>query len=162
MNSNNVKQQELADKYSSAVNQREQVAAVCCLLLPAHAGSPLANFSTLKMEAIRSSEMSVHFTGSTRRHISEDGILHSHRCENLKSLSFNVQLSDIPKRRWDELQGNVFSSGCCYMPGTTGIPTLNCRSKSTCNWTSSWPLKGWYWVWVLCYDRRSAGQSVLE
>jgi hypothetical protein len=52
---------------------------------PAHAGSSLANFSTLKMEAIRSSETSVH-TGSTRHHIPEDGILHSHRRENLKIL----------------------------------------------------------------------------
>jgi hypothetical protein len=41
---------------------------------PSHAGSPLADFSTLKMEATRSSETSVH-TRSTRRHISEDGIL---------------------------------------------------------------------------------------
>jgi hypothetical protein len=36
------------------------------------------------MEVLLSSKMSVH-TRSTRRHISEDGILHSHRCENLKS-----------------------------------------------------------------------------
>jgi hypothetical protein len=42
---------------------------------PAHAGSSLAGFSTLRMEAIRSSETSVH-TRSTRRHIPEDGILH--------------------------------------------------------------------------------------
>jgi hypothetical protein len=34
----------------------------------AHAGSSIAEFSTLKMEAIRSSEMSVHIR-STRRHI---------------------------------------------------------------------------------------------
>jgi hypothetical protein len=40
---------------------------------PAQAGSSLADFSTLKMEAIRSSETSVH-TRATRRHISEDGI----------------------------------------------------------------------------------------
>jgi hypothetical protein len=39
---------------------------------------------TLKMEAIRSSETSIH-RRSTRRHIPEDGILHSHRRENLKS-----------------------------------------------------------------------------
>jgi hypothetical protein len=54
------------------------------LYTPAHAGSSLADFSTLKTEALRSSETSVH-TRSTRRHIPEDGILHSHRRENLKS-----------------------------------------------------------------------------
>jgi hypothetical protein len=38
---------------------------------PADSGSPLADFSTPKMEAIRSSETSVN-TGSTQRHIPED------------------------------------------------------------------------------------------
>jgi hypothetical protein len=38
----------------------------------------------LNMEAIHSSETSVH-TRSTRRHIPEYGIIHSHRCGNLKS-----------------------------------------------------------------------------
>jgi hypothetical protein len=38
---------------------------------------------TLMMEAIISSEVSV-LTRTTRRHISEDDILHSHRRENLK------------------------------------------------------------------------------
>jgi hypothetical protein len=51
---------------------------------PAHAGSLLADFSTLKMEVICSSETSVH-TRSTWRHIPEDSILHSHHRENLKS-----------------------------------------------------------------------------
>jgi hypothetical protein len=41
----------------------------------AHAGSSLADFSTLKMEAIRSSATSVQSTTSTRRHTPEDGIL---------------------------------------------------------------------------------------
>jgi hypothetical protein len=36
------------------------------------------------MEVIRSSETSVYIR-STRRHIPEDGVLHSHRRENLKS-----------------------------------------------------------------------------
>jgi hypothetical protein len=40
----------------------------------AHAGSSLAKFSTRKMEAIRSSETSVH-TKTTRRHIPGNGIL---------------------------------------------------------------------------------------
>jgi hypothetical protein len=47
---------------------------VCSLQPPAHAGSSLAGFSTLMMEAIRSSETSVH-TRSTLHHIPEDGIL---------------------------------------------------------------------------------------
>jgi hypothetical protein len=53
------------------------------VLPPAHAGSLLADFSTLKMEAIRSSETSVHFIGSTRRHTLEDDI---HRSVNIFSL----------------------------------------------------------------------------
>jgi hypothetical protein len=56
---------------------------------PVHAGSSLADFSALKMEAIRSSETSVH-TRSTQGHIPEDGIPHSHRCENLKSYTMLI------------------------------------------------------------------------
>jgi hypothetical protein len=41
---------------------------------PAHAGSSLADFSTLKVEAIHFSETSVR-TRSTQRHIPEDDIL---------------------------------------------------------------------------------------
>jgi hypothetical protein len=54
------------------------------LLQPhAHSGSSLADFSTMKMQAIRSSETSV-YTISTLCHIPEDGIFHSHCRENLK------------------------------------------------------------------------------
>jgi hypothetical protein len=45
------------------------------LQLSARAGSSLADFSTLKMEMIRSFETSV-YTISARRHIPEDGVLH--------------------------------------------------------------------------------------
>jgi hypothetical protein len=51
--------------------------------------------STLKMEAIRSSGTLV-YTRSTRRHIPEDGMLHSHRRENLK---FHIKIfSPFQKR----------------------------------------------------------------
>jgi hypothetical protein len=52
--------------------------------LQTHSGSSLVDFSPLKMEVIRSSETWVH-TRCTRHHIPDDGILHSHCCENLKS-----------------------------------------------------------------------------
>jgi hypothetical protein len=61
-----------------------QISCDCRPQAPTHVDSSLADFSTLKMEEKRSSETSVH-TGSTQRHIPDDGILHSHRCENLKS-----------------------------------------------------------------------------
>jgi hypothetical protein len=41
--------------------------------------------STLKMEAVCSSETSVDFQRTTRRYIPQDRTLHNHRCENLKS-----------------------------------------------------------------------------
>jgi hypothetical protein len=41
--------------------------------------------STLKMEAICSSETLVETQGTSRRHIPEDDTIHEHRRENLKS-----------------------------------------------------------------------------
>jgi hypothetical protein len=67
--------------------------AITVLQPPAQDGSSLADFYTLKMEAIRSSEMSVH-TRSTWRHIPEDGILYSHRRENLKSYTMSNLITD--------------------------------------------------------------------
>jgi hypothetical protein len=50
---------------------------------PSDVGSPFADFSTLNIEAICSSETSVN-ARSTQRHIPEDDMLHSHRCGDLK------------------------------------------------------------------------------
>jgi hypothetical protein len=69
-----------------AMNQREQVAVdnySYSYLLTVVRRSWISYI--LKMEAIRSSETSVNKI-SAWRHIPEDGILHSHRRENLKSL----------------------------------------------------------------------------
>jgi hypothetical protein len=45
---------------------------------------------TLKMEAICSSETSVGTQRITRRYIPEDGTIHNHRCENLKSYNLEI------------------------------------------------------------------------
>jgi hypothetical protein len=67
------------------------------------AGSSLADLLTLKMEAICSSETSVH-TRSTRRYIPEDGVLHSHRRENLKSYtSYDRTILNPHKQQVDEV-----------------------------------------------------------
>jgi hypothetical protein len=51
-------------------------------------------FLTLKMEAIYSSETSVDTQQTTRRYISEDGTLHNHRRENLKSYNKGPRKKD--------------------------------------------------------------------
>jgi hypothetical protein len=67
------------------------------LLVTANVVPSLLSLFTLIMEAIRSSETSA-LTRDIRRHILEDGILHSQRCEHLKSyvlavLSLSLLLS---------------------------------------------------------------------
>jgi hypothetical protein len=54
---------------------------VTCFLLV----SCLVYSLTVKMEAVYFSEMLVNFYRNTWHHISEDGILHSHQSENVKS-----------------------------------------------------------------------------
>jgi hypothetical protein len=72
-------------------NQHEQVAADCRLLTLV----PRLWISyTLKMGATRSSETLVN-TISAWRHIPEDGILHSHCLENLKS--YTILNNDLNK-----------------------------------------------------------------
>jgi hypothetical protein len=77
---------------------RERRKSVCQLLTL----SLVCGFFTLKMEATRSSETSV-LKRPTQRHIPEDGILDSHRCEYLKSYRqlscYYAQLVTAPRRR---------------------------------------------------------------
>jgi hypothetical protein len=51
--------------------------------------------STLRMEAICSSETSVETQRTTRRYTPEDDTLHNHRCENIKSYSITDLFSSI-------------------------------------------------------------------
>jgi hypothetical protein len=55
--------------------------------------SCLAYFSTLKIQAICSSEMSVDFQWTTQHYIPEDSTVYNHCCENLESISkFNLKV----------------------------------------------------------------------
>jgi hypothetical protein len=57
--------------------------SMCRLLVTANAVPSSPILVTLMIGALRSSKTSV-LTRTTQRHIPEDGILHSHRRENLK------------------------------------------------------------------------------
>jgi hypothetical protein len=61
-----------------------ELRASCFLLVTANSVPSSLICFTLMMGAIRSSETSV-LARATRRHIPEEGILHSHRRENFKS-----------------------------------------------------------------------------
>jgi hypothetical protein len=76
----------------------------------AHPGSSLADFPTLKMEAIRSSETLVHIR-SRRCHIPEDGILYSHRRENLRYYKTWIFLR-ILRISFSFFKQNISEVGC--------------------------------------------------
>jgi ketopantoate hydroxymethyltransferase len=59
-------------------------------VLTAYMFTCMAYFSTTKMEAVDSSEMSVNYHQSTCSHSLEDSILHSDCLENLKFHIVNV------------------------------------------------------------------------
>jgi hypothetical protein len=75
-----------------------------------------AYFSTLKMEAIYSSETSVDFQRTTRRYIPEDSTLHNHRSENLKSYIILINPFSLHKTNlvviYSTLTGRWIHFGC--------------------------------------------------
>jgi hypothetical protein len=74
---------ELGTALAVTSNRRTRV-VVIQLIVSAYALPSTLIISTLIMAAIRFSETSA-LTRATRRHIPEDDILYSHRCEHLKS-----------------------------------------------------------------------------
>jgi hypothetical protein len=85
--------------------------------------------STLKMEAIYSSETSVETQRTTRRHIPEDDTLHNYRCENLKSyilaeVSLQENAGTVPGLGHDHFLPNnfqLFNHRSSYQPTLSSL-----------------------------------------
>jgi hypothetical protein len=109
----------MASNYRIAGEQRigKNLKAIVLILIkvPIHAGFSLAEFSTLKMEAIHSSITSAH-TRSTRRHIPEDGIFHT-----------------IPAFAWRDWE-NSRKNKSGYVGVPAGIRTKHLQNTSLNRW----------------------------
>jgi hypothetical protein len=81
---NDVSEKRIASIFMVEKSATEEPACAGGCRLTHQSKTMISDFSTLKMEAIYSSETSVH-TRSRRLHILEDDILHSYRCEKFKS-----------------------------------------------------------------------------
>jgi hypothetical protein len=90
----------------------------------AHAGSSFANFSTLNMEAIRSSETSV-YTISAWRHIPEDGILHQKSHCRLMWPEFELYTSQI------QTGSSAAVLTCCVHRSVSLVP-VQCAKVKQC------------------------------
>jgi hypothetical protein len=80
---------------------------------PAHAGSSLADFSTLKMEAIRSSETLVH-TSYTRCHIQKTAFFIV-TAVNISNLTCQI-VTDVS----DECTASIFWGSCALKRKAAG------------------------------------------
>jgi hypothetical protein len=56
-----------------------------------------AHSSTLTMEAVRSSETLLIYSGQQQSHVPSDSTIYNHRCENLKSENIVLQYSNFTK-----------------------------------------------------------------
>jgi hypothetical protein len=72
------------DLVIAVVSEERFLRSMLQLLVTANVVPRLLTLSTQLTEEIHSSETSV-LTTATRRHIPEDGIVYSHRCEDLRS-----------------------------------------------------------------------------
>jgi hypothetical protein len=114
-------------KYPRAKNQRGQSAVTCsrCLLAREFFSS------TLKMEAISSSETSI----STRCHIPGDGILHSHRRENLKSYNMHFILVQVTRGHKVRTQEDFLCRSWCWIleiSGSANLGHLKVKAEYKC------------------------------
>jgi hypothetical protein len=89
---------------------------------------PCVIFSTFKMEARCSSETLV-YNKLTRRHIPENGILHSHRRENLKSYVtihvHSLSQSTFHFHVWTKLTTRSDLTSCCSMNTECSLSRLS-------------------------------------
>jgi hypothetical protein len=80
---------------------------ICHALL---AGSCLAYYSALKMEAVQPSETSAHFYRIIRRYIPEERTFRSHHCENFKSSNRDICFSHTLTNCYSRCRGVIWPS----------------------------------------------------
>jgi hypothetical protein len=90
--------------------------------------------STLKMEAICSSEMSVDFQRTTRRYIREGRTLHNHRCENHKSYKHRDCTKNAVLVR--KLGGAKVKSSACISRVFLCVAQMACQTSRNKNHSS--------------------------
>jgi hypothetical protein len=80
----------------------------------------------------------------------------STRISNREPLRQNSELSKIQRKKGSKM----------LLRSLTTIYQLHLLHSTKCGITVEWLTKNrdgsWVWRWVLCYDRRSVGQSLLE
>jgi hypothetical protein len=75
---------DVSEERTTAIIRLTRICELVTLAVTSNRRTLRRNTVTLMMEALRSSETSAH-TRAIQRNIPEDGFLHSHRRENLKS-----------------------------------------------------------------------------
>jgi hypothetical protein len=133
-------------------------------------------FSTVKMEAICSSETSVGFQRTTRRYIPDDITIRIYRCENLKFCILKCHVEVGAQRTGKSVKATFCEKWRNSLVGAWNAGgsnrklwrererkrPLRCTVPSVCIWVygSDLHVKGYLFAWSLCFRTNDAVMMV--